>query len=232
MLAVRKSEERGKASYGWLNTYYSFSFANYYDPNHMGFRHLRVINEDRIDAGQGFPAHSHRDMEIITYVLEGALEHKDSIGNTEVISAGEVQVMSAGTGITHSEYNPSKTTQTHLLQIWILPNKRGVKPRYDQKKFDQAEKQGKLRLIISPNGRDESLMIHQDVNLYAGLLNPGEKVEYHLKGDRHAWLQVIQGEVLLNGVLLNAGDGSAVSETEMLILEGKKSAEILLFDLV
>lgn len=232
MLAVRKSEERGKASYGWLNTYYSFSFANYYDPNYMGFRHLRVINEDRIDAGQGFPAHSHRDMEIITYVLEGALEHKDSIGNTEVISAGEVQVMSAGTGITHSEYNPSKTTQTHLLQIWILPNKRGVKPRYDQKKFDQAEKQGKLRLIISPNGRDESLMIHQDVNLYAGLLNPGEKVEYHLKGDRHAWLQVIQGEVLLNGVLLNAGDGSAVSETEMLILEGKKSAEILLFDLV
>ena len=177
MIAIRKSEERGHADHGWLNSYHSFSFANYYDPQHMGFKTLRVINEDRVQANQGFGTHSHRDMEIISYVLEGALEHKDSMGTSSIILPGEVQVMSAGTGVTHSEYNHSKTDSVHFLQIWITPNQKGLEPRYEQKMYSAEEKHGNLRLIASQDGRDGSVTIHQDANLYASLLDAGQQVD-------------------------------------------------------
>ena len=231
MITLRKSENRGHANHGWLNTYHTFSFANYYDPAHMGFRSLRVINQDRVHPGKGFPTHSHNDMEIVTYVLEGALEHKDSLGTGSIIRPGDVQRMSAGTGIAHSEYNHSQTEGVHFLQIWILPNKKGVKPTYEQKTYSDEEKRGNLRLIVSEDGRSNSVTIHQDVDTYTTLLDAGEQVIHQLKPNRHAWVQVARGSVMLNDNLLEAGDGAAVSNEESLKLVGKEMAEVLVFDM-
>jgi redox-sensitive bicupin YhaK (pirin superfamily) len=231
MITIRRSAERGGGNYGWLNTHHTFSFDQYYDPKWMSFRSLRVINEDWVAAGQGFPFHPHRDMEIITYLLEGALEHKDSLGTGSVIRPGDGQRMSAGTGIRHSEFNPSPTDPAHLLQIWIMPDERGHEPSYEQKSFPAEEKQGKLRLIASPDGKDGSVTIHQDAKLYATLLKPGETVQHDLGAKRHAWLQVAKGAVELNGQTLNQGDGAAVSEESGLTIQGTQDAEILLFDL-
>jgi redox-sensitive bicupin YhaK (pirin superfamily) len=211
MLTIRKADERGHADHGWLNTYHTFSFADYYDPSHMGFRKLRVINEDRVQPGMGFPTHPHRDMEIISYVLEGALEHKDSMGNGSVIRPGDVQRMSAGMGITHSEFNHSKSELVHFLQIWILPDKEGLKPSYEQKFFPDDEKRRMLRLIASADGRDGSVTIHQDVNLYAALLESGEEINCVIPPGRHAWLQVARGNAVANGLKLTHGDGLAVT---------------------
>lgn len=231
MITLRKSEERGRANHGWLNSFHTFSFANYYDPNQMGFRTLRVINQDTVKGGAGFGTHPHRDMEIISYVLKGALEHRDSMGNSSIIRPGEVQRMSAGTGVTHSEYNHSETDPVHFLQIWILPNQKGLKPGYEQKTYSNAEKQGQLRLIVSPDGREGSVTIHQDANIYTTLLDAGQLVSYPVKADRHVWVQVIQGDVLLNDQLLSAGDGAAVSNEHQLVMEAKTNTEVLLFDL-
>lgn len=231
MITVRNAEDRGHFDFGWLNTYHSFSFGDYYDPRFMGFRDLRVINEDRVRQGRGFPTHPHRDMEIVTYVLEGALEHKDSMGNGSVIRPGEVQRMSAGTGITHSEKNGSAGESVHLLQIWILPNQTGIKPSYEQKMYSDEEKRGRLRLIASPDGRDGSVTIHQDTNLYAGLLDPGQEVAHSLAHGRHAWLQVARGRVAVNGQQIKQGDGASISEEQSLKIEGLEPSEILLFDL-
>jgi redox-sensitive bicupin YhaK (pirin superfamily) len=230
MLYHRKAKERGHADHGWLKTYHTFSFADYYDPEQMGFRSLRVINEDRVQPGRGFPTHPHQDMEIITYVLEGALEHKDSMGNGSVIRPGDVQRMSAGTGITHSEFNHSKNELVHFLQIWILPSVRGLTPSYAQKFFPDEEKKGVLRLIASPDGRNGSVTIHQDANLYAALLEKGEVVTAKPM-DRHLWLQVARGKVEANGYLLEQGDGAAVSNEELVHIIGKERAEVLIFDL-
>ena len=232
MITLRRSEERGGGNHGWLNTKHSFSFSDYYDPKFMGFRSLRVINEDWVQPGHGFPTHPHRDMEIITYVLEGALEHKDSLGTGSVIRPGDGQRMSAGTGIRHSEANPSQKESVHLLQIWITPDKQGHKPGYEQKEFRADEKRGKLRLLASPDGRDGSVTIHQDAKLYVSLLEPGEAVEHKLESGRHAWLQVAKGAVELNGKPLHPGDGAAISDELQLRIKATDSAEILLFDLV
>jgi hypothetical protein len=231
MITIRRSHERGGGDFGWLNTRFSFSFDQYYDPRFMGFRSLRVINEDRVQGGHGFPMHPHRDMEIITYLLEGAIEHKDSLGNGSIIRPGDGQRMSAGTGVRHSEANPSKTEEAHLLQIWILPDRKGHEPDYEQKAFPEAEKQGKLRLIASPNGQDGSVTIHQDARLYASLLKLGQQVEHKLDNGRYAWLQVAKGAVEVNGLNLNQGDGAAVSEEKQLSIKGTANAEVLLFDL-
>lgn len=232
MLTLRKSDDRGQADFGWLKARHSFSFGHYHDPSHMGFRDLRVINEDRIAKGGGFPTHGHRDMEIITYVLEGALEHRDSMGNGEVIRPGEVQVMSAGTGVQHSEFNHAPS-QTHLLQIWIMPDGDGHPPRYEQKVFADEEKADKLRLVVSPDGRDGSLWIHQDALIYAATLTPGAMLSHELTSDRHAWVQVTRGAVSVNGTDLGAGDGAAISRETQVSLEGigDVQAELLLFDL-
>ena len=231
MLQIRRTTERGHADHGWLNTYHSFSFADYYDPKHMGFRLLRVINEDRVQPGRGFPTHPHRNMEIISYVLEGALEHKDSMGNGSVIVPGEVQRMSAGTGITHSEFNHSKTELVHFLQIWILPDADEVTPSYEQTFFPDEEKRGKLRLIASADGRDGSVTIHEDVNLYATLLDAGEEILYIIPSGRHTWVQVAAGKVVVNGQHLEHGDGLAVTGESQLSIYGDGHAELLLFDL-
>ena len=231
MITIRRSDQRGGGDFGWLNTRHTFSFDQYYDPHFMGFRSLRVINEDRVAAGQGFPAHPHRDMEIITYILEGALEHKDSLGTGSVIRPGDGQRMSAGRGIRHSEMNPSKTDAAHLLQIWIMPDRSGHEPSYEQKAFPEAEKRGKLRLIAGPDGKDGSVTIHQDARLYVSLLSPGQEVAHELAKERHAWLQVAKGAVELNGKALGQGDGAAISEEQTLKITGKEEAEILLFDL-
>ncbi len=231
MITVRKSEERGSANHGWLNSNHTFSFANYYDPKYMGFHQLRVINEDRVKASKGFAPHSHQDMEIISYVLSGSLEHKDSMGNTSIIYPGEVQIMGAGTGVTHSEYNHSQTEDVHFLQIWILPNQKNLPPRYEQKKYSQAEKQDKLCLIVSPDGRDGSVTIHQDVNIYATLLESGTKIEYPLPANHHVWVQIIQGEILLNDHLLGTGDAIAVSAEDQVKIAAHQPTELLLFDL-
>ena len=231
MINIRRSDERGGGDYGWLNTRYTFSFNTYDDPRFRGFRSLRVINEDYVAAGQGFPMHPHRDMEIITYILEGALEHKDSLGTGSIIRPGDGQRMSAGSGIRHSEANPSKTDAAHLLQIWILPDRQGIKPSYEQKAFPSDEKRAKLRLIASPDGKDGSVTIHQDARLYVTLLSPGESVTHDLGPNRHAWLQVAKGSVALNGKQLKQGDGAAVSNEKELTLEGTEHAEVLLFDL-
>lgn len=231
MINIRRSDERGGGDYGWLNTRYTFSFNTYDDPKFRGFRSLRVINEDYVAAGQGFPMHPHRDMEIITYILEGALEHKDSLGTGSITRPGDGQRMSAGSGIRHSEANPSKTDPAHLLQIWILPNRQGIKPSYEQKAFPADEKRAKLRLIASPDGKDGSVTIHQDARLYVTLLFPGESVTHDLGPNRHAWLQVARGSVAVNGKQLQQGDGAAVSDEKSLILEGTEDAEVLLFDL-
>jgi len=232
MITLRPAHERGIANIGWLDSRHSFSFGNYYDPKHMGFGSLRVINEDKIAPGQGFPTHGHRDMEIVTYVLEGALEHKDSIGNGSIMRPGDVQRMSAGTGILHSEYNPSDREAVHLLQIWILPDTAGLEPSYEQTHFPAAEKQGKLRLIGSREGRNGSVTIHQDMNLYAAQLKADESVGHVLAADRVAWIQVARGAITLNGQPLTAGDGAAIAEVAELTLQGTANAsEVLLFDM-
>lgn len=230
-LGVRRSAERGKANYGWLDTRYTFSFAGYRDPRWMGFRSLRVINEDWIDAKGGFPTHPHDNMEIITYVLEGALEHKDTLGNGGVIKPGEVQQMSAGRGIRHSEFNPSKREKVHLLQIWIVPDTRGVKPSYDQKDFSEKSRTNTLKLVASKTGAEGSISIHQDVNLRAGILDPGNAVAWRNPKGRHLWIQVARGSVDANGQLLKAGDGAWTSEAGDLVLRAKEKAELLLFDM-
>jgi redox-sensitive bicupin YhaK (pirin superfamily) len=232
MINIRKSEERGHVNHGWLDSYFTFSFADYYDPKQVQFRTLRVLNDDRIAAGAGFPEHPHRDMEIITYVLEGGLAHRDSMGNGSVIRPGDVQYMSAGTGVTHSEFNASKTGPAHLLQIWMLPEKKGLKPVYGQKNFPDGEKCGKLRLVASPDGRDGSVTIRQDNELYATVLGAGESVRHELEPDRHAYVQVARGSVKLNGTELQEGDGAAISAEKAVELTGVKDAEVLLFDLV
>jgi hypothetical protein len=230
-LTLRKAEERGKANFGWLDSKHSFSFGHYYDPKHMGFGPLRVINDDRVAGGDGFPAHPHSDMEIISYVLEGALEHRDSIGAGSVIRPGDVQRMSAGAGVRHSEFNASETDPVHFLQIWIIPERMGIAPSYEQKTFAPVEKRGKLRLVGSRDGRDGSVTIHQDVDLYATLLAPGETVTHRLAQGRGAWVQVASGAVLLNGQPLKAGDGASTRMGGELVLEGADSAEVLVFDL-
>jgi quercetin 2,3-dioxygenase len=231
MLRIRKAHERGHADHGWLNTCHTFSFADYYDPAHMGFRALRVINEDWIKPGMGFPTHPHRDMEIVTYVLEGTLEHRDSMGNGSVIRPGEVQRMSAGTGITHSEYNGSRTEPLHLLQIWILPSKNGVTPGYQQQAFSEEEERGVLRLVASPDGREGSVTIHQDVNLYAALLEADEELVYSIPAGRHVWLQVVRGKISVNGVELECSDGAALSDEGRVVMKGQEKSELLVFDL-
>jgi quercetin 2,3-dioxygenase len=232
MISIRKSNERGHADHGWLDTRFTFSFADYDDPKHVHFRTLRVMNDDRVAGGGGFPMHSHQDMEIVTYVLEGALEHRDSMGNGSVIKPGDIQYMSAGTGVTHSEFNASETEPVHLYQIWMFPEKKGLKPTYDQKNFSAAEKRGKLRLIASPDGRDGSVKIRQDNELYATVLGAGESVKHALKPERHAYVQVARGSVTLNGQKLGEGDGAAISTEKTMEISGVKHAEVLLFDLV
>jgi redox-sensitive bicupin YhaK (pirin superfamily) len=230
MITLRKAGERGHANHGWLDTHFTFSFADYYDPQHMGFRALRVINDDTIAGGGGFGEHPHRDMEIITCVLSGALEHKDSMGNGRIIRPGEFQYMAAGTGVTHSEFNPSPTEPVHLLQIWILPDRKGVKPAYAEKSFAKAAP-GKLYLAASKSGRDGSIPINQDADVFVGKLAAGDKISHALKPGRHAWLHVADGDVELNGLLLAAGDGVALSEEAAIKLIGKSPAQVLLFDL-
>lgn len=230
-LTVRKSEDRGRANFGWLDSKHSFSFGHYHDPKHMGFGPLRVINDDRVAPGGGFPAHPHSDMEIISYVLEGALEHKDSLGTGSVIRPGDVQRMSAGTGIRHSEFNASKTEPVHFLQIWIIPDKKGLAPGYEQKSFSAAEKGGVLRLVGSSDGRDGSVTIHQDVDLYATLLSSSEAVEHVIAPGRGGWVQVARGSVELNGEMLREGDGVAIPASGPLRIKGVADAEVLLFDI-
>jgi hypothetical protein len=231
MVDIRRSNERGGGNFGWLNTRHSFSFDTYHDPKYMGFRSLRVINEDVVAPGEGFPTHPHRDMEIITYVLEGALEHKDSLGTGSVIRPGDGQRMSAGKGIRHSEMNASDTEKVHLLQIWIMPDRQGHEPSYEQKAFPESDKRGKFRLIAGPDGKDGSVTIHQDAKLYVSLLNPGDEVTHELGKGRHGWLQVAKGAVELNGKPLEQGDGAAISDEQKVTIKGTKDAEVLLFDL-
>ncbi len=232
MISIRRSEERGGGNYGWLDTKHSFSFDQYYDPRFMGFRSLRVINEDVVAPATGFPTHPHRDMEIITYILEGKLEHRDSLGTGSIILPGDGQRMTAGRGIRHSEFNPSQTDPVHLLQIWILPEKHGLEPNYEQKSFAESEKRGKLRVIASRDGREGSVKINQDAQLYVSLLSPGQEVTHDFAGDRYGWLQVAKGDVEVNGAKLKQGDGAAISEEEKVSIKGTRDAEVLLFDLV
>jgi len=231
MILIRKSDARGHANHGWLDSRFTFSFADYYDPQRVHFRTLRVMNDDHIAAGAGFPTHPHRDMEIVTYVLEGALEHRDSMGNGSVIRPGDVQYMSAGTGVTHSEFNASKTETVHLYQIWMFPDQKGHQPTYGQKHFAEADKRGKLRLVVSPDGREGSVKIRQDNELYATVLAPDETVQHALKPGRHAFVQVARGSVTLNGQPLETGDGAAISDEQSISLTGVQDAEVLLFDL-
>ena len=231
MINIRRSSERGHANHGWLDTRYTFSFSDYYDPQFVGFRDLRVINEDFIEPAQGFPKHGHRDMEIITYMISGELSHRDSMGNGETIRSGEVQRMTAGTGVLHSEYS-SPTDKTHLLQIWILPEKQRLEPSYEQKLFPVDEKKGKLRLVASRGGDDGSVHINQDIKVFASIFNNSENVTYSLAEERHAWIQLINGSLDVNGETLNAGDGAAVSEEKSLNIRALvDNSEFLLFDL-
>lgn len=231
MITVRKSEARGHANHGWLDSYHTFSFASYYDPNYMNFRSLRVINEDFVSPGKGFGTHGHSDMEIITYVLEGALEHKDSLGTGAVIKPGEVQRMTAGTGIQHSEFNHSQTDPVHLLQIWLLPDTKGLSPSYEQRDFPLAERRGKLRLVAARDARDGAVKVHQDVDLYAAVLDKDSRVSHALEQNRHAWVQVARGSVLVNGLTLVNGDAAAVSGETEVVIDAAADAEFLLFDL-
>lgn len=231
MIKVRKSEERGLAELDWLHSKHSFSFGHYHDPQYMGFGPLRVINEDRVQPGTGFGTHPHQDMEIISYVLDGALEHKDNIGNGSVIRVGDVQRMSAGTGIQHSEYNPSGTDPVHFFQIWIMPDTQGLPPGYEQKAFAGEDKNGRLRLVASRGGRDGSVTVHQNVDLYDSALSAGETVSHELAPDRFAWVQLARGEVTVNGAALSAGDGAAVGEETSVTIEASKDADFLLFDM-
>ena len=231
MITIRKSAERGHFDHGWLDTYHTFSFDQYHDPAHVHFRKLRVINEDLVAPAHGFPMHAHRDMEIITYILSGELEHRDSMGNGSVIRPGDVQRMTAGTGVRHSEFNPSRTEACHLLQIWILPNARDLTPGYEQKFFADDERKGKLKLIASTDGRDGAVAINQDARVYASLLDRGESITHRLSEGRHGWLQVAKGSVELNGQKLEQGDGAAVSDEPEVTVKGAKDSEVLLFDL-
>jgi len=230
MNEIRRSSERGHANYGWLDSYHTFSFADYYDPRHMGWSVLRVLNEDRVQPGQGFGTHGHRDMEIVSYVLEGSLGHKDSMGNGSTIRPGDVQRLSAGTGMMHSEFNHEKEGLTHFLQIWIQPNVRGIPPSYEQKHFVDAEKRGRLRLVASPDGRKGSVSIHQDALLFAGLFDGDEQAQYALGADRKGFVHVARGAITVNGCSLSAGDALSTDEREI-VIAGGKGAEVLLFDL-
>ncbi len=230
-MQIRRAGDRGYADHGWLRSFHTFSFADYYSPAHMGFRSLRVINEDRVEGGKGFGTHPHRDMEIISYVLSGGLQHKDSMGTGSVIRPGDVQRMSAGTGVTHSEFNASQTDAVHFLQIWIMPDARGHAPGYEQKHFTEADRQGKLRLVASNDGREGSLTIHQDARLFAGLLAPGERVSHELPAGRYGWLHVARGKVEVGGQTLGAGDAAAFEKAGDITIVGGEASEILLFDL-
>ncbi len=231
MVEIRRSQDRGLADHGWLNSRHSFSFADYHDPAHMGFGALRVINEDRVQPGMGFGTHGHRDMEIISYVLEGELEHKDSLGNGSVIRPGNVQRMSAGTGVMHSEFNPSGSAPVHFLQIWIQPDRRGVKPSYEERNFDAASKRGRLRLVASPDGREGSVTIHQDAFVYAALLDGAEAAHHALAPGRKAYVHLARGEAKVNGQPLGAGDALKATGEREIRIEGGRGAEVLLFDL-
>jgi redox-sensitive bicupin YhaK (pirin superfamily) len=231
MIQVRKATDRGHANHGWLNTYHTFSFSTYQDPQHTRFRSLRVMNEDWVAAGQGFGTHPHNDMEIVTYVLEGALEHQDSMGHGEVLRPGEFQRMTAGTGITHSEFNPSKTEPTHLYQIWLFPEQKGITPSYEQKRFDEAGRLNQLQLVASRDAANGSLRIHQDAKIYLSQIETGQRVALELNAKRYAWLQVLRGSVTLNGESLQTSDGAAVSAETHLKIQATTDAEIMLFDL-
>ena len=234
MIVVRRSDERGHAQHGWLESWHSFSFADYYDPEHMSFRDLRVINEDIVQPSQGFGMHPHRSMEIVTYILEGSLQHRDSMGNGSVIRPGEIQRMSAGTGVLHSEFNPSDSEPVHLLQIWILPARQGGTPGYEEKRFEPSELANRLKLIASPEAEQGSVRIGQDARIFAGRFEPGARARLELAQGRHAWVQVARGELLLNGERLKAGDGAAVSGESLLEIEGVadgRGSEALVFDL-
>jgi redox-sensitive bicupin YhaK (pirin superfamily) len=231
MIDIRHADERGSVNLGWLDSKHSFSFGHYFDPDHMGFGPLRVINEDRVQPGEGFPTHGHENMEIISYVLDGALEHKDSIGTGSVIRPGDVQRMSAGTGIRHSEYNPSTEHPAHFLQIWIVPDETGIEPGYEQKAFAPADRQGVLKLVAARDGRDGALTLHQDVDLYSSLLKDGDDVSLALRDGRRAWVQVARGSVQVNGEALEAGDGVALSNETALRVTAKSDTEVLIFDM-
>lgn len=231
MLTLRRAEERGRANFGWLDSRHSFSFGHYFDAKHMGFGSLRVINDDRVAGGGGFPTHPHADMEIVSYVLEGGLEHKDSLGTGSVVRPGDVQRMSAGSGVRHSEFNASQSDPVHFLQIWIVPEKKGIEPGYEQKTFSDADKRGKLRLVGSRDGRDGSVTIHRDVDMYATVLGDGDKVSHALAAGRVAWVQVARGTATLNGEQLYPGDGVAVEAAGTLELAGTSEAEVLMFDM-
>jgi len=231
MFRVRKAAERGHFDHGWLDTYHTFSFGEYYDPAHMGFRSLRVINDDRVEPGQGFGMHGHRDMEIVTYVLEGALEHKDSMGNGSILKAGELQRMTAGTGVRHSEFNPSDKEGVHLYQIWLLPERKGLEPSYEEFTVGEDEKRGRFRLVASPTGAEGGLTIHQDVRLYLASLLPGQGIAHQIERGRAAWLQVLRGSVNVHGNDLAAGDGVAVTDDKAIVVQATGQSEVLLFDL-
>jgi redox-sensitive bicupin YhaK (pirin superfamily) len=231
MLTVRPAQARGHADHGWLDSHHTFSFAGYYDENHMGFRSLRVINDDRVEAGRGFGMHPHRDMEIVSYVLEGALQHRDSLGTGSVIRAEDVQKMSAGTGVTHSEYNASRSDPVHFLQIWLVPTERGLKPSYEQKTFAKADKQGRLRVVAAPDGREDSVTIHAGAVIHAGVFGAGENAQLTLSPGRHAWVQVARGKARVNGHELAEGDGAAISDEAVVRVEGVDDGEVLVFDL-
>jgi redox-sensitive bicupin YhaK (pirin superfamily) len=232
MIHIRKAAERGQADHGWLKAKHSFSFGDYYDPDHMGYRVLRVINEDRVKPSNGFGTHPHKDMEIITYILEGALEHKDSMGTGSIIKPGDVQYMSAGSGVLHSEYNPSDKEGVHLLQIWILPDEKNAKPRYAQKNFSGVDKRGKMKLVVSKTGENDTIAVRQDMKLYASVLDEGQTASLPLARGRHAWVQVARGSVELNGKRLEQGDGAAINDEKDLTFTGKSAnSEFLVFDL-
>lgn len=231
MITIRRGQDRGKADHGWLLSYHSFSFADYYDPQEMGWGTLRVINEDRVQPGRGFGTHSHRDMEIISYVLEGQLQHKDSMGNGTIIRAGDVQRMSAGTGVQHSEFNPSSSELVHFLQIWIVPERHGITPSYEQKAFADEEKRGRLRLVASHNGRDGSVTIHQDADLYDSLLGPGEQVIHSIAAGRVAYLHLVRGAIRVNGTHLLTGDAAKIESEQELVIAADEDSELLLFDM-
>jgi redox-sensitive bicupin YhaK (pirin superfamily) len=231
MIRVRRSEERGRFALGWLDTRHTFSFGDYHDPEHMGFRNLRVLNEDVVAPGAGFPAHGHRDMEIVTYLLSGALRHRDSMGNGAVIRPGEIQRMTAGTGVTHSEANASPTEPAHLLQIWILPARRGLAPSYEQKAFPESERYGRFRVLAAPDGREGAIALHADASILGTLLDAGARAEHGLAPGRHAWLQVVRGDAAVEGERLRAGDGAALSDVRVVAIEALAPSEVLLFDL-
>ena len=231
MIQIRKANERGKVNMGWLDSKHTFSFGHYFDPDHMGFGNLRVINEDRVQPGKGFGTHGHQDMEIISYVIDGALEHRDSMQNGSVIRPGDVQRMTAGIGVQHSEFNHSVDDQVHFLQIWILPERAGLEPGYEEKRFEREEKLDQLRLVGSRDGRNQSVTIHQDVDLYAGVLTEGTELTHVFTGNRKGWVQVVRGEVTLDGKTLSAGDGAAIAELDQVTITAASEAEILLFDM-